>query len=53
MAKNSDAGLSTSAGLVRYMDEDVSKIKISPEKVLGLTVSIIIIEAVLNYGILI
>ncbi|AEK20449.1 preprotein translocase subunit Sec61beta [Methanococcus maripaludis] len=53
MAKNQDAGLSTSAGLVRYMDEDVSKIKIAPEKVLGLTVSIIIIEAVLNYGILI
>ena len=49
--KNEDTGLSTSAGLVRYMDEDISKIKISPEKVLGITISIIVLEAILNYGI--
>ncbi|WP_421078446.1 preprotein translocase subunit Sec61beta [Methanothermococcus sp. Ax23] len=51
--KNEDAGLSTSAGLVRYMDEDISKIKISPEKVLGITITIMVLEAILNYGIFI
>ena len=49
--KNEDAGLSTSAGLVRYMDQDISKIKVSPEKILGITISIIVLEAILNYGI--
>jgi preprotein translocase subunit Sec61beta len=51
--KNDDAGLSTSAGLVRYMDQDVSKIKIEPEKVIGITFAIIVLEAILNYGIFI
>jgi len=50
--KNEDAGLSTGAGLVRYMDQDISKVKISPEKVIGITVSIIILEAILNYSII-
>ncbi|WP_292459470.1 preprotein translocase subunit Sec61beta [Methanothermococcus sp.] len=48
--KNEDTGLSTSAGLVRYMDVDISKIKISPEKVLGITITIMVLEAILNYG---
>ncbi|MBW9222962.1 preprotein translocase subunit Sec61beta [Methanothermococcus sp. SCGC AD-155-K20] len=53
MAKKDDRGLSTSAGLIRYMDTDISKIKISPEKILGITISIIILEVILNYGIFI
>jgi preprotein translocase subunit Sec61beta len=53
MSRNkSDEGLSTSAGLVRYMDEDASKIKIAPEKVLGITISIMVLMFVLNYGLL-
>ena len=51
--KEEDRGLATSAGLIRYMDTDISKIKISPEKVLGITISVIIVEVILNYGILI
>ncbi|MBP2172137.1 preprotein translocase subunit Sec61beta [Methanococcus voltae] len=51
--KNNDEGLSTSAGLVRYMDTDISKFKIEPEKVLGITFAIIVAEALLNYGFLI
>ncbi len=51
MAKRTNEGLSDSAGLIRYMDVDISKIKIEPEKVIGITVAIIIIEAVLNYGV--
>ncbi|HIP35197.1 MAG TPA: preprotein translocase subunit Sec61beta [Methanothermococcus okinawensis] len=48
--RDEDRGLVTSAGLIRYMDTDISKIKITPEKVLGITISIIVLEIILNYG---
>ncbi|MBW9224059.1 preprotein translocase subunit Sec61beta [Methanothermococcus sp. SCGC AD-155-E23] len=51
--RDEDRGLATSAGLIRYMDVDISKIKVSPEKVIGITISIIILEVILNYGIFI
>ncbi|HID47392.1 MAG TPA: preprotein translocase subunit Sec61beta [Methanothermococcus okinawensis] len=54
MAKrDEDRGLATSAGLIRYMDVDISKIKVSPETVVGITISVIILEVILNYGIFI
>ncbi|HIQ39257.1 MAG TPA: preprotein translocase subunit Sec61beta [Methanothermococcus okinawensis] len=51
--RDEERGLATSAGLIRYMDTDISKIKITPEKVLGIAISIIILEVILNYGIFI
>jgi preprotein translocase subunit Sec61beta len=50
MSKREDRGLATSAGLVRYMDESLSKIRIEPEKVIGITLFIIIAEIILTYG---
>ncbi|ENN96010.1 hypothetical protein J422_04695 [Methanocaldococcus villosus KIN24-T80] len=50
MSKREERGLATSAGLVRYMDESLSKIKVKPEHVIGLTVAFIIIETILTYG---
>ncbi len=50
MAKKEDTGLATSAGLVRYMEESLSKVKIKPEYVIGTTVAVIIVEIILNYG---
>ena len=50
MSKREETGLATSAGLVRYMDETFSKVKVKPEHVMGFTVAFIIIEAILTYG---
>ncbi len=50
MSKREETGLATSAGLVRYMDETFSKVKVKPEHVIGFTVAFIIIEAILTYG---
>ncbi|WP_457612286.1 preprotein translocase subunit Sec61beta [Methanocaldococcus sp.] len=50
MSKREERGLATSAGLIRYMDESLSKIKVEPEHVIGVTVALIIIEAILTYG---
>ncbi|MCQ6253722.1 preprotein translocase subunit Sec61beta [Methanocaldococcus sp.] len=50
MSKREETGLATSAGLIRYMDETFSKIKVKPEYVIGVTVAFIIIEIFLNYG---
>ncbi|MEO2117581.1 MAG: preprotein translocase subunit Sec61beta [Methanocaldococcus sp.] len=50
MSKREETGLATSAGLVRYMDETFSKVKVKPEHVIGFTVAFIAIEAILTYG---
>ncbi|WP_423792666.1 preprotein translocase subunit Sec61beta [Methanocaldococcus indicus] len=47
--KREEVGLATSAGLIRYMDESISKVKIKPEHVISATVGFIIIEVILNY----
>ncbi len=54
MAKGKvNQGLSSGAGLISYMDEDLSKFRIGPEKVLGITISIMVLLFVLNYKILV
>ncbi|XRO76756.1 preprotein translocase subunit Sec61beta [Methanocaldococcus sp. 10A] len=50
MSKREETGLATSAGLIRYMDETFSKVKVKPEHVIGVTVAFVVIEAILTYG---
>ncbi|XRO75769.1 preprotein translocase subunit Sec61beta [Methanocaldococcus sp. 28A] len=50
MSKREETGLATSAGLIRYMDESFSKVKVKPEHVIGVTVAFIVIEVILTYG---
>ncbi|WP_456418354.1 preprotein translocase subunit Sec61beta [Methanocaldococcus infernus] len=50
MSRREERGLATSAGLIRYMDESLSKIRVKPEHVIGVTVGIIVLEIILTYG---
>ena len=50
MSRREERGLATSAGLIRYMDESLSKVKVKPEHVIGATVGLIILEIILTYG---